>query len=73
MLGRERGEPPRRLLELPLAADAVASVGLIPGDGDVNEALEEVLLGGLGRAPDVLERLVRFEVLTALDLPEAKP
>jgi hypothetical protein len=28
----------------------------------VDEALEEVLLGGLGGAPGVLERLVRLEV-----------
>ena len=70
MLGRERPEPPRRLLELPLAADPVAAAGLVPGDRDVDEALEEVLLGRLGRAPDVLERLVRLEVLAARDLLE---
>jgi hypothetical protein len=39
----------------------------------VDEALEEVLLGRLSRAPDVLERLVRLEVLASLDLLEAEP
>jgi hypothetical protein len=71
VLGGERREPPRGLLELPLAADPVPPTGLVPGDRDVHEALEEVLFGRLGSAPDVLERLVRFEVLTALDLSEA--
>jgi hypothetical protein len=35
----------------------------VPGDDHVDEPLEEVLLGRVGRAPRVLERLVRFEVL----------
>jgi hypothetical protein len=48
---------------LPLAARLVATACLVPGDDDVDEPLEEVLLGGLGRAPGVLERLVRVEVL----------
>ena len=73
MLWRERREAPRRLLELPFAADAVAAAGLVPGHRDVDEALEEVLLGRLSRAPDVFERLVRLEVLAPLDLLEAKP
>jgi hypothetical protein len=63
VLRRERREPPRRLPELPLAADAVAAAGLVPRDCDVDEALEEVLLGGLGRAPGELELFVRGEEL----------
>ena len=70
MLRRERPEPARRFLELSLAADAVSAPGLVPGDGDVNKALEEVLLRGAGAAPDVLERLVRFEILATGDLVE---
>ena len=64
VLGRERVEPPGRLLELPLAARLVPAAGLVPGDDDVDEPLEEVLLGRLRGAPRVLERLVRGEVLT---------
>ncbi len=60
---RERAKPPGRLLELPLAADLVAAPGLVPGDHDVDEPLEEILLGRLGGAPGILERLVRGEVL----------
>ena len=63
MAGRERSEPPGGLLELALAADRVPAAGLVPGDGDVDEPLEEVLFGGVGCAPRVLERLVRLEVL----------
>ena len=63
MAGRERAEPPGCLLELPLAAGAIAAAGLVPGDDDVDEPLEEVLLGGVRGAPRILERLVRLEVL----------
>ena len=63
MRRRERAETPRRLLELTLAANLVAASGLVPGDDDVDEPLEEVLLGRLGGPPGVLERLVRGEVL----------
>jgi hypothetical protein len=61
--GRERAEPPGCLLELALTAGTVVAPGLVPGDDDVDEALEEVLLGRVRRAPRVLERLVRLEVL----------
>jgi hypothetical protein len=61
--GREGAEPPGCLLELALAAGAVAAPGLVPGDDDVDEALVEVLLGRVGGAPRVLERFVRGEVL----------
>jgi hypothetical protein len=64
-------QAPRRLLELALASDPVSPPGLVPGDGDVDEALEEVPLGGRGRAPGHLERLVGGEVLTPLDQLEA--
>ena len=63
MRRRERAEAPGGLLELPLAADRVATSGLIPGDDDVDEPLEEVLLGRVSGSPGVLERLVRGEVL----------
>jgi len=63
MTRRERPEPALRLLELPLEPDPVPAAGLVPGDDDVHEPLEEVLLLGRRRAPGVLERLVRREVL----------
>jgi hypothetical protein len=40
---------------------------VMPRDGDVDEALEEVALARLGRAPEVLQHLVRFEVFGAVD------
>jgi hypothetical protein len=61
--GGEGAEPAGGLLQLPRAADLVSPAGLVPGDDDVHEPLEEVLLCGLCRAPGVLERLVRGEVL----------
>ena len=65
MRRRERPEPPLRLLELALESGAISTACLVPRDDDVHEPLEEVLLLGLGRAPGVLERLVRGEVLPA--------
>lgn len=63
-MGRsERSEPPCGLLELSLAPGPPSATGLIPGDDDMNEALEEVLLGRVGGAPRVLEGLVRGKVL----------
>ena len=70
MLRREGSQPARCLLELTFAADAVASFGLVPRDRDVDEPLEEVLLGRLRGAPGVLERLVGLEVLAPADLLE---
>lgn len=67
MFGGERTEPPSGLRELPLAAGAVPATGVVPGHGDMDEALEEVLLGRVGHPPGILERLVRLEVLPALD------
>ena len=51
-------EPAARLLELALAADSLAALGLVPSDGDVDETLEEVTLGRLGGAPRVFQLLV---------------
>ena len=51
-------EPAARLLELTFAADSLTAPGLVPGDGDVDETLEEVTLGRLGGAPRVFQLLV---------------
>ena len=60
---RERLEPLHRLRELSLGPDLAAASGLIPGNRDVHQTLEEVaLLGGSG-APGILELLVCGEVL----------
>jgi hypothetical protein len=59
------------LLELPLAADAVAAAGLVPRHREVDEALEEVPLLGLGGTPGVFELLVGGEVLAPADQIEA--
>ena len=73
-MGRREGpEPALRLLELPLEADPIPAAGLVPGDHDVHEPLEEVLLLALGCAPCVLERLVRGEVLALPREVEAQP
>ena len=63
MRRRKRPKPPGSLLQLARAADLVAPAGLVPGDDDVHEPLEEVLLSLLRGPPGVLERLVRGEVL----------
>jgi hypothetical protein len=65
--GDERPEPSRRLLQLPLAADSPPASGLVPRDDEVHEALEEVALRGLRRAPRELELLVRVEVPPGAD------
>jgi hypothetical protein len=72
MSRREGPEAALRLFELPLEADPIPPAGLVPGDDDVHEPLEEVLLLGLGCAPGVLERLVRGEVLAPPREVEAK-
>ena len=64
MCGGEWTEPSLCLLELPLAARPLSTAGLVPGDDDMDEPLEEVLLGRLGGAPGILERLVCREVLS---------
>ena len=68
---REGRQPPDRLLELPLASDAIAALRLVPRDRDVDEALVEVLLAGVCRPPGKLELLVRGEVLAPADQLEA--
>jgi hypothetical protein len=67
----ERREPPSRLRELPLAADAPAAPCLVPRDRDVDEPLEEVALAGVGAAPRELELLVRVEVAARADQRDA--
>jgi hypothetical protein len=62
---RIRAEPPRRLLELALAADPVPAPGLVPRDGDVDEPLVEVALLRRRSAPRQLQLLVRGEELAA--------
>ena len=63
-VGRGEGrESPRRLLELPPRCDGTAAAGLVPGDRDVNEALEEVALSRLGGTPRVFQLLVSGEEL----------
>ena len=71
MLRRVGPEPPGRLLELALAADAVRAAGLIPRDGHVDEALVEVALGLFRRPPGELELLVRREELSGADQLDA--
>jgi CheY-like chemotaxis protein len=56
------GEAAARLLELARAAVAVPTPGLIPGDGDVYQALEEIALLRRGGAPGDLEFLVSLEI-----------
>ncbi len=63
MRGGVGREASARLLELTFAADSVAAPGLVPGDRDVNEALEEVALGRLGGTPRVFQLLVSGEEL----------
>lgn len=70
MNGRVRGEPARRLLELPLISGPISAPGVMPGDGHVDEALKEVALGCLGGAPEILQHLVGFEVLAAVEQVE---
>ena len=67
MLRRVGAESPLSLLELALAADAVAAAGLVPRDRDVDEPLVEVPLLRRRRAPRRLELLVRGEELAAPD------
>ncbi len=62
-----RPESAGRLLELTLAPDPVSAARLVPGNGDVDETLQEVPLGGPRRAPGDLELLVRLEVPPAAD------
>lgn len=60
-----------RLLELPLTADPVPPAGLVPGDCDVHEPLEEVALGRVGRAPCFFQLLVGREELAGANQLQA--
>jgi hypothetical protein len=67
VLRRKGPETASRLRELPLAPGAVPPARVVPGDRDVDETLEEVLLRRLCGPPGLLQLLVRLEVLTAPD------
>ena len=72
MRGRVRAEATLRLRELAPAGDATPGCArVMPRDDGVHEALEEVPLGRLGRAPCLLERLVRREPAFVRDEREA--
>ena len=71
MARRVPGEPQARLLELARAAIGVAAALLVPGDGDVHEALEEVALLRRSGAPGDLELLVGLEISPLPDESEA--
>src|SRR6266508_5473801 len=70
---RERLESTDRLLELSLRAYPSSSPGLVPGDGDVNESLEEVTLVRRRSTPGVLELFVRGEILAGADELDSRP
>ncbi len=71
-MGRPVGpQPTVRFLELALAADSVAPAGLVPGDCDVHEPLEEVTLGRFGRAPCFFQLLMGGEELSGANQLEA--
>jgi hypothetical protein len=65
-----RNETPQSFFELSLATDAVAPARLVPGDGDVDEALEIIAFSRPRRAPRQLELLVRGEELPPIDQVE---
>jgi hypothetical protein len=67
VLRRKGPETASRLGELPLAPRAVPPTRVVPGDRDVDETLEEVLLRRLCGPPGLLQLLVRLEVLAAPD------
>jgi hypothetical protein len=72
VLGPIWREPPPRLGKLALAGTGAAGhARVVPSDRDVDEPLEEVPLGRLGRAPGVLERLVSLEEPPRADQREA--
>jgi hypothetical protein len=68
---RVGGQASNCLVELSLRRDGSSAACLIPGDGDVDESLVEVPLLGGRSAPDVLEHLVRGEVLAPADQLDA--
>src|SRR4051794_13047154 len=73
VLGPERLQSPDRLFELALGPDSSAAPGLVPGYGNVHEALEEVALVCVRGSPHVLQLFVRGEVLAAPDEVQPGP
>ena len=71
MRRRERGQPADSFRQLALGADPPAPAGLVPGDRDVDESLEEVALVRRSCAPGRLELFVRGEVLAGTDQLDA--
>jgi hypothetical protein len=67
MVRRIRREPAARFLELPGASNVIAAPGLVPGDGDMDEPLQEVALLGRRLAPGRFQLFVRGEELAAAD------
>ena len=61
MRGGVGTEPPRGLLQLARRTGLVAVRGVVPGDGDVHEPLQEVALRSRRLTPFLFERLVRVE------------
>jgi hypothetical protein len=61
MNGRIGRKPPSRFLELALAAHTVAPPGLVPGDRDVDEPLEEIAFGRRSGAPRIFQLLMGRE------------
>ena len=72
MRRRKRFEPAHCLRELTLGADLASAPGLVPGNRDVHETLEEVALFRGRRAPCVLELLVRGEVFAGPNQLDAR-
>jgi hypothetical protein len=71
MRGAVWRKPAARLLELSFGADPFAAAGLVPGDRDVHEPLEEVPLTRVGGAPRIFQLLVGGEELAGPDQLEA--
>ena len=71
MVRRVRTEPARCFAELPLATGTVPAPRVVPGNGDVDEALQEVSLRLRRVPPLVLELLVRSEELAGGNQLEA--
>ena len=65
--GPVRREAARCFLELPLAPRLVLAARVVPRDGNVDEALQEVSLRAGRFSPFVLELLVRLEVRAGPD------